>query len=219
MCGRFTLAERLEQLQKRFEILDITYDYRPSYNIAPTDPITTITMHNSDSFTRILWGMPLKIEKLNNLLINTRDDKILSNNFFHRMFSSSRCLIPASGFFEWQKSGSSKIPFFIKTIEPIISFAGLYYKIQDNFYSTIITTNANSLVSDLHDRMPVILSKDEEKLWLNTETPETELNDLLDPYPADLMRYYQISKKVNSVKNNSPDILKPISTSSLSDFF
>ena len=222
MCGRFTLAERLEQLKKRYEIHEIPYDYKMSYNIAPTDPITTV-VQDSDSdqkqFQQINWGIPLKIEKLNNLVINIRDDKVLTNGFFHKMFEGYRCLIPASGFFEWQKSGSSKIPYYIKTNERVISFAGLYYKVKDDFYSAIITTEANSIVASLHDRMPVMLFRSEEDQWLNTNSTEKELLSLLNPYPAESTSYYQVSKKVNSVQNNSPDILKPKSTASLSDFF
>ena len=221
MCGRFTLAERLEQLQKRYEIHEITYDYQPSYNIAPTDLITTVTRDNQEinAFNQIGWGIPLKIEKMNNLLINVRGDNILNNGFFNKMFKSHRCLIPASGFFEWQKSGSIKIPYFIKTDEKISSFAGLFYKVKEDFYTTIITTDANSLVSKLHDRMPVILSKSEEDYWLEPNADEDKLLSFLDPYPAESMSSYKVSSKVNSVKNNSPDIIKPKVSSSLSDFF
>ena len=135
------------------------------------------------------------------------------------MFDTHRCLIPASGFFEWQKSGSTKTPYYIKTDEPIISFAGLYYKIKDDYYTAIITTDANSLVSKLHNRMPVMLSRPEEQIWLQTNTTESDLQSLLDPYPSESMSYYKVSSKVNSVRNNSPDIIKPKASSSLSDFF
>ncbi len=222
MCGRFTLAERLQQLQRRYEIHEITYDYQPSYNIAPTDAITTVVpVSNSEQkqFQQISWGIPLKIEKLNNLVINIRDDKVLTNGFFHKMFENHRCLIPASGFFEWQKSGSTKIPHYIKTDQMIVSLAGLYYTIKDKLYTAIITTEANSVVSNLHDRMPVMLSQKEEEKWLNYTSTEETLLSLLDPYPAELTSYYKVSTKVNSVKNNSPDLLKPKASVSLSDFF
>lgn len=221
MCGRFTLAERLEQLQRHYEIHEINYDYQPSYNIAPTDLITTVKENNTqNSFEQLNWGIPLKIEKLNNLVINIRDDSIPTNGFFNKMFTSNRCLIPASGFFEWKKTGSSKVPYYIKTNQEIISFAGLYYKIKDDLYSAIITTNPNDLVETLHDRMPVILSKEEEESWLDPESTHTELQSLLDPYPSELTSFYPISSKVNSVKNNFPEILKPRkASSSLSDFF
>ena len=208
MCGRFTLAERLEQLQKRYEIHEITYDYQPSYNIAPTDVITTVTANdtNRKSFQPINWGIPLKIEKLQNLLINIRDDKILTNGFFHKMLDT--------------QSGSTKTPYYIKPEESIISFAGLYYKIKDDYYTAIITTKANSLVAKLHDRMPVMLTRSEEQMWLQDTTTESELLSFLNPYPSESMSYYKVSSKVNSVRNNSPDIIKPKATSSsLSDFF
>ena len=220
MCGRFTLAERLEQLQKRFDIIEINHEYRPSYNIAPTDLITVITSSNElKSFNQYSWGIPLKIEALNNLVINIRDDSIIKNNFFSKMFEQHRCLIPATGFFEWQKAGSSKTPYYIKTDQRIASFAGLYYKIKDIFFTAIITTDANDQVAKLHDRMPVILSQSEEHLWLEASVNLAELQTLLDPYPSELTSYYKVSSRVNSVKNNSPDLLKPKATSSLSDFF
>lgn len=220
MCGRFTLAERLEQLQKRYDIPEITYDYKPSYNIAPTDLITVVSSPDeTKSFNQYRWGIPLKIEALNNLVINIRDDSITKNNFFSKMFENHRCLIPATGFFEWQKAGSSKIPFFIKTEENLSSFAGLYYKVKEVFYTAIITTDANSQVAKLHDRMPVIFSRSEENLWLQRTSSREELLDLLNPYPAELTSYYRVSNRVNSVKNNSPELVKPKPTSSLSDFF
>lgn len=221
MCGRFTLAERLEQLQKRFEIIEINYNYQPSYNIAPTDLITTVTMNQSNekSFQQITWGIPLKIEALNNLVINIRDDSIIKNNFFSKMLENHRCLIPASGFFEWQKMGSSKVPYYIKTDEKIASFAGLYYKVKDVLYTAIITTDANTQVAKLHDRMPVIFSKSEEDSWLQSTSSPKSLLNLLDPYPAELTSYYKVSTRINSVKNNSPDLIKPKQTPSLSDFY
>lgn len=222
MCGRFTLAERLQQLQKRYEIHEITYDYQPSYNIAPTDVITTVlsdTASGQKQFQQISWGIPLKIEKLNNLVINIRDDKVLTNGFFHKMFENHRCLIPASGFYEWQKSGSTKIPYLIKADQKIVSFAGLYYIIKDVLYTAIITTEANTVVSNLHDRMPVMLSQNEEIAWLNKNSTEADLLALLDPYPAEATSYYKVSSKVNSVKNNFPSLMKPQSNKSLSDFF
>lgn len=220
MCGRFTLSERLEQLQKRYEIHEITYDHQPSYNIAPTDPITTVQINSTGSkfFQQLSWGIPLKIEALNNLVINVRDDSISKNNFFSKMFNNNRCLIPASGFYEWQKAGSSKVPYYIKSNQKIISFAGLYYKIKDIFYTAIITTNANEVVSKLHDRMPVMIPQTQEDFWL-TSTAVDDLQSLLTPYPADLTSYYKVSTKVNSVKNDSPDLIKPKTTSSLTDFF
>ena len=135
------------------------------------------------------------------------------------MFEQHRCLIPATGFFEWQKAGSSKTPYYIKTDQRIASFAGLYYKIKDIFFTAIITTDANDQVAKLHDRMPVILSQSEEHLWLEASVNLAELQTLLDPYPSELTSYYKVSSRVNSVKNNSPDLLKPKATSSLSDFF
>ena len=222
MCGRFTLAERLQQLQQRYNIHEIPYDYEPSYNIAPTDAITTVVEDpesGQKQFQQISWGIPLKIEKLNNLVINIRDDKVLTNGFFHKMFEGFRCLIPASGFFEWQKSGSSKIPYYIKTTERVVSFAGLYYEIKDEYYTAIITTQPNSIVAQLHDRMPVMLFKHEEELWLNPNSTQRDLLNVLDPYPAESTSYYKVSSKINSVRNNSPDLLKPKSTASLSDFF
>ena len=223
MCGRFNLDERLEQLQRHYEIHEINYDYQPSYNIAPTDPITTVTVNDQQGkfFQQINWGIPVKIEKLNNLLINIRDDKIDSNGFYNKMFESYRCLIPASGFFEWNHTGSSKkIPYLIKSETPIVSFAGLFYKIQEVFYTAIITTTPNSVVATLHDRMPVMLTKEEENIWLDSNSSRIELFDLLDPFPSDLTQYYEVSSRVNSVKNNSPDLIKPKKpSSSLSDFF
>jgi putative SOS response-associated peptidase YedK len=215
MCGRFTLAERLEQLNKRFEIEYISAKYKPSYNIAPTDNIITITSFKSEKkLSSFKWGIPVG-EKL---IINARSDKIESNAYYREGILNNRCLIPASGFYEWAKSGSRKVPYYIKSrIEKVISFAGFYQRVNDISCVTIITTDANDLVSKIHSRMPVILLRKNEQMWLNEETRFKDALNLLRPYPNDLTESYVVSSKVNNIRNNSPDLLRP--KSKLSNFF
>ena len=105
MCGRFTLAERLQSLQERYEIKEIPYDleYSPSYNIAPTDDIVTVTSYKGEKqLNQFNWGIPIK----EGTIINARDDKVESSNFYKLGISYYRCLVPATGFYEWMKSGS-----------------------------------------------------------------------------------------------------------------
>lgn len=215
MCGRFTLAERLIQLKLRFEINEISYNYKKSYNIAPTHNITTITnISENKAFSTFKWGIPVN----NTLIINARSDKINSNIYYQRGIKENRCLIPANGFYEWIKSGTKKIPYYIKSkSESVITFAGFYQKVDETVYTTIFTTDANTHIAKIHSRMPVIIAKNDESNWLSNKTSIDDIMKLIKPYPSEDMESYIVNSKVNSIKNNSPDLIKQ--KSSLSNFF
>lgn len=212
MCGRFTLAERLERLRERFGIIEVSFDYEPSYNIAPSQTITAV-VHTSrgNIMIPVRWGFQLG----DILAINARDDKIIDVTTFRRAFEQSRCLIPASGFYEWQSVGRKKIPKYIrmKSQEPF-AFAGLLQEWRTkegtlDRRTTIITTSPNEVVAPIHDRMPVILPPEEENNWLNPSTDLDLLATYLVPYQASEMDAYTVSARVNSVSNNDPSLTKP----------
>ena len=143
--------------------------------------------------------------------------KLLSSKAaFKEAFKRRRCLVIADGFFEWQKQGTTKTPLFIHLKpERAFGFAGLYEiwtpPLGDPLVTcTIITTEPNELVRPIHDRMPVILQKTAEDLWLDPALEDhTRLLDLLQPYPGAEMAAYTVSTLVNSVKNDSPECIEP----------
>lgn len=148
-------------------------------------------------------------------LINAKAETVHEKISFKNSFQRRRCLIPADGFFEWKRLGKkTKIPYrFTLREEEIFSFAGIWEEyetvtgeIQHMFL--ILTTSPNEVVADVHDRMPLILSRESEKKWLDKYSSETELVNLLKPYPAELMLHYTVSPLVNSVQNDSPGIIR-----------
>ena len=179
MCGRFAQFAGLAYLTQRYELKDISFDYAPSYNIAQTQNIAVVVRSKvGNNLIRLKWGFVL--DYADGPVINARDDKILQVQAFKNALIGSRCLIPSSGFYEWQTIGNKKIPHYIKLkSNETFSFGGLCQNIKETNGSndkrcTIITTTSNSLVGNIHDRMPVILQKEDEVTWLN---PSTELDE------------------------------------------
>jgi len=214
MCGRFSLSDIL-QLKPRFQI-DLPPELSPRYNIAPSQDILTIIKEDNYLAAQFRWGLiPFWSKDKSSGIINARAETVDKKPSFKNSFKKRRCLIPADGYYEWKKEGSRKRPYrFLLKAEEVFTFAGLWDAWTspegETVYScTIITTAANELVASIHNRMPVILSKEAEKLWLNDETDQKTLKDMLKPYPAELMDSYEISTMVNSPRNDVPEIFKP----------
>lgn len=150
-------------------------------------------------------------------VINTRAETIEEKPYFRTAFKESRCLIPATGFYEWRKDPTEKIPHYIHLKDSsYFSFAGIYSVWKDKegkeiYTCSIITTEPNELMSSIHDRMPVILSKDEEEVWIDESVKDEErLKSLLDPYPPDEMEAYEVSKEVNFPKNKGRELIERV---------
>jgi len=216
MCGRFQLSVKGKQISERFNVEVFDELYKPNYNCAPSQKLPVITNDKPDELSFFQWGLiPFwaKDPKIGFRNINTRSETISEKPSFRNAFKKRRCLIPANGFYEWTKD-NDKTPFriFLKN-EQLFAIAGIWETWKDaenriiNSFS-IITTGANSLVADIHNRMPVILKPEDEDSWL-METDETLLNSLLIPYSAGRMEAYAISKKVNSPINNGSEIIIP----------
>jgi putative SOS response-associated peptidase YedK len=150
-------------------------------------------------------------------IINARAETVATKPFFKQAFRSKRCLVLADGFYEWKRIGKDKVPYRIalKTGEPF-AFAGIWSAVHDAqgrqvTTFAIITTDANDLVAEVHNRMPVMLPLDDEAAWVSPESSPEQAQALLQPFPADLMSVYEVSSKVNSPANNTPDILQRVS--------
>lgn len=233
MCGRFTLTVTWEELMTRYLIdpESVSPFHIPRYNIAPTQMVTAII--NDGSINRIgqlRWGLVpswAKDPSAGAKMINARSETLEDKPAYRMPFYRKRCLIPADGFYEWQKNENSKLPFRIglKSGE-IFSMAGLY----DTWITpsgeklstcTVITTEPNALMEPIHNRMPVILRPADEALWLERPTGASESNpsilqslkELLRPYPAQEMQAVRVSTTVNSVKNDTEDCIRSITGS------
>jgi putative SOS response-associated peptidase YedK len=216
MCGRYRLARKKEILAEVFDVADDD-DKGPRYNIAPSQSVPVVRQDATRpvrSFSLIRWGLiPFWARDAKGAykMINARAETIAEKPAFREPLLSRRCLIPADGFYEWSKYSKEKFPFcFTLADESVFAFAGIWdrWKNPDEEWietCSIITTSANTLLSGIHDRMPVILKPESYDLWLDPGFKKTDdLLDLLKPFPADAMRHHRVSTRVNSVKNDDP---------------
>jgi putative SOS response-associated peptidase YedK len=204
--------------------------YLPRYNIAPTQPVLAVVDEQGQRvFTVFKWGLiPFwaKDAKMAARMINARSESLAEKPSFKHLLKRRRCLIPATGFYEWISTVKPKQPVYIKlkSNEPF-AFAGLWDEWQSPTGAvqscTIITTDANSLIQPVHHRMPAILQPEQEQLWLDPAVNESrELLPLLKPYPSEEMEMYWVSPMVNSPRNDSPACIVPASdpTGGTNDF-
>ncbi|BAZ54242.1 hypothetical protein NIES4103_69270 (plasmid) [Nostoc sp. NIES-4103] len=223
MCGRFTLNQPATVLAQVFGV-QLVADLAPQYNIAPTQMVATV-LHNPHSdqreFQYLRWGLIPSWAKdpgMGAKLINARAETVAEKPAFRSAFKRQRCLVLADGFYEWQRQQGKKQPFYFRLQDgQPFGFAGLWSKwrspAQEEIVScTILTTAANELLQPIHDRMPVIISRQDYNLWLDTQvqTPEA-LQQLLLPYAAEAMRAYPVSTLVNNSQHNSPECIIPLS--------
>ncbi|MEK6534249.1 MAG: SOS response-associated peptidase [Thermodesulfobacteriota bacterium] len=199
MCGRFILLTDLSVIVESFRIGEVAAEYKPSGNISPGQQIAAV-VHDEDvnKLVDFRWGLIpswAKDPSIGNKMFNARAETIAEKPSFREAFKRRRCLIVADGFYEWQKMEKGKKPFHfsLRSAGPF-GFAGLYetWMSPENKpvkTCTIITTDANALLKPIHDRMPVIVPKDKEALWMDPGAPDPrELVAILKPYPAEEMK-------------------------------
>jgi len=214
MCGRFQLSVKGKEISERFNTEVFDEMYKPSYNCAPSQRLPVITNIEPDRLHFFHWGLVpfwAKDTKMAAKMINSRAETITEKPAFRKAFEKQRCLIPANGFYEWKKQGKSKIPyrFFLKD-EPLFAMAGIWecwYDSANNVLHSfsVITTQANSLMEQVHHRMPVILRPEHEAIWLGNNKPADLLN-LLEPFPDVLMDCYTVSPEINSARHKGPTL-------------
>lgn len=224
MCGRFTLTLEISELQRELKLGVVSADLAPRYNIAPSQQIAVVTDPDERKIEVMRWGLiPFwaKDKAIGNKLINARSETISEKPSFRNAFQKRRCLIPADGFFEWDKRNREKegksIPhyFFLEDHQPFM-FAGLWEiwrpaESEDIIYScTIITCPPNDVVSPYHNRMPVMLDEENSWKWLEFDS-QKQLLELLQPFQSrSRMREYSISTLVNSPQNDSAQVIQQI---------
>lgn len=197
MCGRFTTTINLEEIERYFKITRTEGEYTPLYNAAPSQDIPVIQGNNHRTLAFYRWGLIpswAKDKSIGNKLINARAETLLERPSFRSPYLHKRCLIPADSFFEWKKEGKRKIPhrFLMKDNTPFAMAALWDVWItpdkQPLHTCSIITTDANNVVQDIHDRMPIILDTKDYDLWLDPSIKDPAyLNQLLKPFPGELM--------------------------------
>jgi putative SOS response-associated peptidase YedK len=223
MCGRYVI-EGTTELSERFQLRQIPADLFPemaTYNAAPTQLLPVIIEEAGERVARSMqWGLlprwQRKDGKAGIAPINARAETLFEKPMFRGLTKHKRCIVPASGFYEWQKTGGRKQPYYITSDDgELWGFAGLYDETHAEDIDaagsfTIITTSANPLLSSLHERMPVILRRDDEGDWISADLEDPhEVEQFLLPYPEEEMQVYPVSTAVNNTRNNSPELIEP----------
>lgn len=218
MCGRFTITLTVG-FGARFGVEESSLDLLPRYNIAPSQlvPVIHSTVKGARVATMMNWGLvPSWTRDLTGArpLINARADSLAERPSFRGPLARHRCLVPATGFYEWKKSGTQRLPYYIcRKDGGFMAFAGLFDILKGRnpplWTFTIITTDPNPLVAQFHDRMPAILLYDDEERWLAPgRLGEDEIASILAPSPADALDAYPVSRAVNDPSREGPELIR-----------
>jgi putative SOS response-associated peptidase YedK len=222
MCGRFTQTQDLRVLIERFGFTAPGVDLAPRYNIAPGQSAAIVRSDEGGRALELMrWGLVphwARDEKIGFKLINARGETAHEKPSFRGALKKRRCLVLADGFYEWQKLAGGKQPHYFRLSGgPPFAFAGLFEQWDKGEADeplrtfTIITTAPNELVSEVHDRMPVILSADAEADWLDPAIEADTARGLLRSCPADAMETWPVSREVNSPRNDTPACIERLS--------
>ena len=224
MCGRSSLNKTEKELEARFNASFysdelVQYNPLPNFNIAPSHMHPVITNVDQGHFRYMRWGLiPFwaKDVKIGYKMINARAETLKEKATFKNALVKRRCIVPFDGFYEWRKNADgTKTPFRIQVLDQeMFSVAGLWEKWkspdgEEIFSFTLITQSPNKFMSKIHDRMPAILSQEEERLWLEDGVSTDELLKLVKPLADNRMKAYEVSSRVGNVRNNDADLLLP----------
>jgi putative SOS response-associated peptidase YedK len=217
MCGRYTLSTPAGRLAEEFQ-LDGSAEITPSYNVAPTQQVAAVLEDEGGRRLEMLrWGLvPSWADDpdIGARMINARSETAPEKPSFRSAFRRRRCLIPADGFYEWKRENGGKQPYYFRMHDGRpFAFAGLWESWEKGDGTlrtcTILTTRANAVLEDVHDRMPVILPHDAYNAWLDPDADREELGELMIPYGGDDLETYPVSRFVNSPRNNDERCVEP----------
>jgi len=225
MCGRYTLRTPKERIKREFQLQEEP-SVEARFNITPTQNVLAVRQRADGRVAAELkWGLIpswAKDASMGARLINARSETVTEKPSFREAFKRRRCIIPADGIYEWQRTGGLKQPFFFRmSDDSVFGFAGLWDRWKDEGGEVIescaiLTTDANSLFRSAHDRMPVILHPDAYDEWLDDDVRNVEaLKELLRPYPSSEMVAYPVSTRVNSPQSQGEDLIKRLTTNSI----
>lgn len=216
MCGRFAQIEPVDVIAQRLQVETVLVQHTaPRYNICPGEDIVALVQNPDKQLIELRWGLIpywAKDPSAFKPLINARAETVIQKPSFKRAFFNNRCIVPASGFYEWKKEGAKKIPYYI-TVEDFFGFAGIFdvITIENNQIQTcaLLTTQANEQMSAIHSRMPVIIRQSEFEQWLQNKQSQELLEKLMQPCNSKLLMY-PVSAKVNNPAYKEPDCINPV---------
>ena len=219
MCGRFVIAFT-DGFHARFKVDETDEVVSPRFNIAPTQNVPIIIRESPNHLEMMHWGLIpswSKAEGTGLKLINARSETVMEKSMFKRLMVNHRCLVPATGFYEWMKTDEGKQPYYISSKKgEYLSFAGLYdrWRSPDGLVISsfiILTTSANELMAPIHDRMPVILLEEDEDLWMEHEPLDVHnLKRMFSPRSSEDLTAYPVAKLVRNPGVEGPDLIRPV---------
>jgi putative SOS response-associated peptidase YedK len=223
MCGRYRLSRRKQMIEEYFGTVSGEDDWTPRYNIAPTQPVPIVRQNPKEprrELSLVRWGLiPSWAKDMSGaaMMINARSETAATKPAFRDPLTNRRCLVPADGFYEWQRRGKAKQPFCFEVNDgELFAFAGLWNRWKDPSGQwlkscSILTTTPNAVTSAVHDRMPVILDPDCYDLWLDPGMHDMRaVFDMLKPLDARQMRCYPVSSRINHVVNDDEECSAPV---------
>lgn len=221
MCGRYVITSDPADYADYFGADGVkTEALAPNYNVAPTDPVYAVAEHDGERLLGTFrWGfIPHWAKDPKGIQINARGETVADKSMFRDSFRRKRCILPATGFYEWEPKERGRLPHYIylKDGRPM-GFAAIWSSWKDpgteewRRTCAIITTRANEALAGIHTRMPVILPPEHWSAWLDRTNDDTDLlRSFLHPYPADETGEYAVSSLVNNVRNNLPELIEPL---------
>jgi len=223
MCGRYRLSRRKQIVEEYFDCDPWNEDWNPRYNIAPTNPVPVIRQHPKEPVRQLSlmrWGLIphwAKDPSISASTINAKSETAATKPAFRDPLRFRRCLIPADGFYEWKRMGTTKQPYCFEVNNGnLVAFAGLWDGWKDSTgrwvkTCTILTTMPNALTSTIHNRMPVVLRPDNYDVWLDPRITDAQLiSELMKPCDPSLMRCYPVSTRINSTANDDEECSRPV---------
>lgn len=216
MCGRYSLCQARDRLMERFDV-HIGDEFKPKYNASPLQSMPVITGSNPTEFSFFSWGL-VPNWSLNDKtainLFNAKSELILNKSHFKQSIRSKRCLVIADGYYEWRREGKIKVPYRVTLAnDEAFAFAGIWdswespkEEIINTF--TIITRPSVGMLSDLHERMPVILPRDLEKYWIAKKLTDEDILSYIQSNREIKMSYYKVDRIVNSTTYDIPQCLQ-----------
>ena len=219
MCGRINLHSRLNVLLKQFsaEMRDDPDRYQLRFNLPPTLDVPVVRADDDGRYVTVMrWGLlPPWTKDLKSapMLNNARAETVAEKPSFRSAFKKRRCIVPVTGFYEWQDNTKPKQPFYFHSPDDkMLAFAGLWERWSKDELTidscTIITTDANGVMAPVHTRMPVIFGENDIEQWLDPNA--TDLLPLLTPCPDDELTCYPVSTFVNNARNEGPECVEPV---------
>ncbi len=220
MCGRFTQHYTWQEMHDQLDPFGMPQNLKPNWNVAPTQSIDVVEAGESGlSLTKMHWGLlPFwakgRYRMLASRMINARSETVAEKSVFRKAFADRRCIVPASGFFEWKREGKAKQPYYVTTADSsIMCFAGIHEhwtepETKDEIRSvSILTTEPNALLASIHNRMPVILGGEQIDRWLTDGGKE-----FLKPCLPEMLHTYPVSDQVNKVANNDASNVEAVAS-------